>query len=123
MRGARCPDNVSVCGAEQGADTAAEGANDDAAPTEEEAADAAGAAEQAAEEVAGAEEAVEAADSEQLDVDSMTVADLKAELAKRGLDTAGRKADLAARLTASLEVSGTTLSQHRSLLCIKKESI
>lgn len=67
--------------------------------------------------MAEAEEAVKAADSEQLDVDSMTVSDLKAELTKRGLDTAGRKADLAARLTASLQVSATTLSEYRSLLC------
>ena len=40
-------------------------------------------------------------ESEQLDWSTLTVAALKAELAERGLQTTGRKADLVARLEAN----------------------
>ena len=59
------------------------------------------------EEAAGELEAVEVAESkegEELRVNSMTVLDLKEELAKRGLATSGRKADLATRLHGALQV-------------------
>jgi hypothetical protein len=52
---------------------------------------------------------VEVAESEQLDWSTLTVAALKAELAERGLQTTGRKADLVARLEAN--VSGTDHSE------------
>lgn len=47
-------------------------------------------------------EAEDAADSEQPDWSTLTVAALKAELSERGLVTTGRKAELVARLEASL---------------------
>ena len=63
---------------------------------------------QPTEQSAGDLEAVEVVESkvgEELRVDSMTVPDLKEELAKRGLATSGRKADLATRLHSALQVS------------------
>ena len=75
---------------------------------EESAEEAEAAAEEAPEKVDAAAEATAEAPAElesgTVDVDSMKMLELKEELAKRGLSTAGRKPDLSTRLTTALQV-------------------